>query len=505
MRRATRRFRNDCVGLWEAYRPHCSGWPYLAVISFISLVTVFTRILFLKYPMRYDEAYTVIAFAKRPWLNLVSDYSLPNNHIFHTILVKLSMQIFGGDPWAVRLPAFIHGILCIPAAYLLARQLYGRTAAILSVIMAAAFPMMVTTATNARGYSQYMLYSLILFNLAIFLLKKANFAGWVLFILTAAVGCYTVPFMLFPLGAAYLWMIASIAFGEAKRAYGSNWRFCKYLLMAIVLTGMITILLYLPVILVGSGWHSLIGNPFVTPLSWSKFWPEMSEQFRNVWRTWNEDIPSLIQFLLAGSVVLALVFHNKISDIVFPIQYVAIIWNFALSLLLRRSLDRVWLYLLPFWLIWASGGMIAIIKAARIPKRILSLALAGTILLVTVFLPLLRVHYYFPGWEADPGKVEIAAGYIERNLRPGDAVAVVFPYDAPYWFYLDRFGVPGESVHRINQRIHERVFVVVNRHEVNGPAEVLQAQGLSPEEYQADKSELVFSINDQDIYLCLHT
>jgi len=500
----SRRLRADGAALWEACRPHHRGWPYLLVLSLIVISTVFLRLLFLSYPMRYDEAYTVMAFASRPWLNLISDYSLPNNHIFHTILVKLAMQFFGSDPWAVRLPAFIHGMLCIPAAYLLARQLYGRSAAIFSAGLVAALPMMVTTATNARGYSQYMFYSLILFTLAIFLLKQINLAGWGMFILTAAVGCYTVPFMLFPLGAACLWMAANAAGGETRQAYGSIKRFLKYLSAAVILITLITILFYSPVIFIGTGWHSLTANPFVAPQSWPEFWPAFGEQLRNIWRTWNEDIPLLVQILLTGSVILSLVFHHKVSHVLIPIQCIAIAWNLTVSLALRRSLDRVWLYLLPLWLIWASGGLTAVLKLVRIPKKGMQAGFAAVILMITVFFPLQRVYHYFPGWRADPGKVETAAEFIGRNLQPGDAIAVVFPYDAPYWYYLAQAGVTDESMHRINRETHPRVFVVVNRHEVSGPAEVLLAQGLSPEEYQVDESELVFSINDHDIYLCLH-
>ena len=159
MKELCKRLRADCAALWQACRPHGSGWPYLLVVSLIAISTVFLRMLFLSYPMRYDEAYTVTAFANRPWLNLLSDYSLPNNHIFHSILVKLAMQMFGSDPWVVRLPAFNHGILCIPAVYLLARQLYGRSAAILSAGLVAALPMMTTAATNARLQSIYVFQS----------------------------------------------------------------------------------------------------------------------------------------------------------------------------------------------------------------------------------------------------------------------------------------------------------------------------------------------------------
>ena len=501
----TRRLLRDCVCLWQDFRPHKTGWIYLAAVLLLMSAAILIRILFLNYPMRYDESYTVVVFAMRPWLNLISDYSLPNNHIFHTILVKLAINRFGTAPWAVRIPAFVSGIFCVPAGYLLARQLYGRISALLSAGLIAALPMLVSYSTNARGYSQYTLFSLILFSLAIYLSKHANLAGWGLFVIFAVAGFYTVPFMLFPFGAACFWLLASAVAGETHQAYGNLNRLLKYLFLAGVLTVLFTFILYLPVIVIGTGFNSLVGNPFVKPLSYVDFWLMLGEQLTNTWMNWNYDLPQTIQVLLAVGVILSVGLHHRVSRVKVPIQITASIWILMILVLLHRNpLDRIWLFLMPFWLIWACGGLIAPLNHLGFPWKRLQLGLVIGSLMITVAWSIQRVHTYFPGWQNDPGKVELAAEYLSQNLVYGDAVAVVFPYDAPYWYYLGRFGVDDEFMHQIELEPHERVFAVFTKQFAETPALVLQAHGLSPEEYQADQAKLIYQINDQEIYLCLH-
>lgn len=500
-----RRLPRDGARLWEDYRPHRAGWLYLIAVLLLMGAAILIRILFLNYPMRYDESYTVIVFAMRPWLNLISDYSLPNNHIFHTILVKLAINLFGTAPWAVRFPAFLSGIYCVPAGYLLARQLYGRISALLSAGLIAALPMLISYSTNARGYSQYTLFSLILFSLAIYLSKHANLSGWGLFVIFAVAGFYTVPFMLFPFGAACLWLVVSAVAGETCQGYGSLSRLLKYLFSAGVLTVLFTFILYLPVIVIGTGINSLVGNPFVTTLSWADFWPSLGEQLKNTWMNWNYDLPQAIQVLLAAGVILSLGFHYRVSRVKVPLQITIFIWILGVLVLLRRNpLDRIWLFLMPFWLIWACGGLIAPLNHLRLPWGRLQLGLVVGSMVITAGWSIERIHTYFPGWQADAGKVELAAEYVSQNLISGDAVAVVFPYDAPYWYYLSRFGVTDEFMHQIELEPHKRVFAVVDSQYAETPALVLQTHGLSPEEYQADEAKLVFRINDQEIFLCMH-
>ena len=76
------------------------------------------RIPLLDQPMRCDELYTAWALVARGLPTVLFDYSSPNNHVLHTLLVYISTQAWGSAAQVIRLPAFLAGILCIPAAYL---------------------------------------------------------------------------------------------------------------------------------------------------------------------------------------------------------------------------------------------------------------------------------------------------------------------------------------------------------------------------------------------------
>src|SRR5207253_11250661 len=90
------------------------------------------RVLYLAQPIRYDEAVTYMYFVRLPWAEALSTYTYPNNHLFHTLLAKASVTVFGNSPWALRLPAFFAGVLVVPASYLTIRALYGARAALIA-------------------------------------------------------------------------------------------------------------------------------------------------------------------------------------------------------------------------------------------------------------------------------------------------------------------------------------------------------------------------------------
>src|SRR5215203_4846783 len=112
------------------------------------------RLLYMRQPIRHDEAYTYLYFASQPLGSALSDYTVPNNHLFHTLLVKAVTSVLGGSLPAIRLPAFVAGLLVVPAVYLLTRRSSGdRAAALIAMAAAAVWPELVHYSTNARGYS----------------------------------------------------------------------------------------------------------------------------------------------------------------------------------------------------------------------------------------------------------------------------------------------------------------------------------------------------------------
>ncbi len=124
-----------------------------AVLGVFFAVGLALRIAALDAPMRYDESYTFNYHGLRDVLNIVSDYTTPNNHIFQSVLVHFSYQWFGASPIALRLPALLAGLLLVPASFWLLRRLFDDGIALISAGLVALSAPLISYSANARGYT----------------------------------------------------------------------------------------------------------------------------------------------------------------------------------------------------------------------------------------------------------------------------------------------------------------------------------------------------------------
>src|SRR5262245_15438817 len=125
---AARRAAGELAGELRQAR---QGWRTLRVrpatcAGLLALVAAGVLVLlpFLGQPARYDEAATQLGYASKPLYEIVSRYDTPNNHVLHTLAAAASGRLLGDGLWALRLPAFLAGVLLVPACYLAARALY---------------------------------------------------------------------------------------------------------------------------------------------------------------------------------------------------------------------------------------------------------------------------------------------------------------------------------------------------------------------------------------------
>ncbi len=100
-----------------------------------------------------DEAFTALDFAGKPWLDMLAYYDA-NNHVLHTILVKLSLDAFGWNLAALRLPALAAGLLYSAMIWRLGRRWFGDTLSFFALCAFAAWaPPVAEYFSLARGYS----------------------------------------------------------------------------------------------------------------------------------------------------------------------------------------------------------------------------------------------------------------------------------------------------------------------------------------------------------------
>lgn len=396
------------------------------------------RAIYLTQPMRYDEAVTYMYFVRLPWTEALSTYTYPNNHLFHTLLAKISVSAFGNFPWALRIPALLAGILVVPASYVVVRALYGARAALIATGLVATSGVLVMYSTNARGYTMTVLAFLLLVLLALRLRSATGRNEWIVFAVVAALGLWTIPIMLYPLGCVAGWY-ALTALVEGRREDH------KRLAIALGVAGVLTILLYWPVFS-RSGVAAVTRNRFVAPSPWFEFFEELPRTLNEAVQSWGLGLPPLLSLVLLGAAVYAVVRHRAVSTLRIGLPLAAFVWSAWLLVVNHKApFPRTWLWFLPVASGLAGAGLIAIVgklgeRGRRIasdgaPLLAVAIAVACGFSVVTSFAVLLT---------RDTGtyrEAEEATAIIRGFIQPRDRVIAAIPTNGPLEYYFDRAGI----------------------------------------------------------------
>ena len=283
--------RNDLKHIFQSTYTLDDKWTILALIG-VTVIGIFIRLIQINNAVGYDEAYTFIHFASRSLQVILTDYSAPNNHIFHSLMVYIGYHIFGNHVWALRLPAFLAGVLTIPAIYMAGKVIYGKNAALIAAALVACTPILVDFSVNARGYTLMCLFSCLILWIAGILRKQSSFTGWLLLSLFSILGFYTLPVMVYPVSAVFLWLLVSWVVKDINS--NSRGKFIFGLIVTSISTILITFLLYSPILIFGSGFSSITSNEFVKSQSWLDFLQSVQSRIPRVWGDWNYLVPSWV-------------------------------------------------------------------------------------------------------------------------------------------------------------------------------------------------------------------
>lgn len=475
-----RRTRHRLRALWPVLR---RDWRELRVRALVSLrrvtvgewiaISALTALAIairwgpLFQPMRYDEAATWIDYASQPLAKSLSDYRFPNNHLFHTLLVHVAAAVFGSEPWALRLPAFIAGVLVVPLTWAAGRAVYSPSSGLISAALAATSASLTLYSTSARGYTILCCLTLLTVLVAARLPRRENTAAWAEIALLGALGMWTIPIMLYPLTGIALWLWAEARAGDT--VIGPRVMATRLQWTTAAIAGGVA-LLYLPVI-ARSGIGLVVGNRFVRPQSRASFFAGLPEFYRDVWSDWTRGWPWWLGVLVAIGVVAATVLRGSRARRSVSLAGAAIV---AATLLLlvngRIPYVRVWLYLLPLVLIAAGGGLTHLWR--RLARALPALQRPGVAMSVLVAALLLVCIGGASGttrsrivWSADDTGVFPAAEATARALlaraRHGDRVIATAPVDLPLAYYLEP-SAKGRALLHASPDSAQRIWVVVD-------------------------------------------
>jgi 4-amino-4-deoxy-L-arabinose transferase-like glycosyltransferase len=201
------------------------------------------RIVGLNQQLWYDEIVTVLNTIRIPPGQLFTHYVWDNQHTLYSQLAQLSVGAFGEHPWTVRLPAMIAGTLSIPALYILGRSVFSHRESICAAALLAVSYHHIWFSQNARGYTLLMLATVIATWCFLEGQRRSSTWHWMLYAVTVALGAYTHLTMVFVavshmLIAIWQWLSASYRGDSRAKLLAPA--------LAIVASGVLTILLYAP-------------------------------------------------------------------------------------------------------------------------------------------------------------------------------------------------------------------------------------------------------------------
>jgi len=428
------------------------------------------------WPIRYDEAFTFLNYARDPLILGLTRYDMPNNHLFHTFLVHVAYRLFGDAPWALRVPTFVAGVLVMPATYLAARVLYGRDPALLASALVATSMAAIETSTYARGYSTVTLLFLTLLCLGHYLRRTDRAAGWALFAGLGAVMLYTVPTGLYALAAVAAWLLLEAWAGDVTAAPR---RFVRRLLAAVAATAALTATLYAPILVRTDLVTLLATNPIVRvkvrPVPFPAFLAGNADKAVDAWGRWASDRDAWLQVLWLAGLAAAVVFHRRVGRHRVPFG-AGVLLGCGSILLVQRVVppSRVWVFLLPVVAGMGAAGGLHVLRGALSrrgrPEWIPGLAVGLALLLAAgavLTLPARNRAYAYNRPEFPGAEQAVAA--IAPRLVPGDTIVVLGMSLTPFLYYAHRQGLP--HLRYVYDYVLEgweplgrakRVFVVVN-------------------------------------------
>lgn len=140
----------------------------------------------------HDEALTIL-LARQPLPNLIAITAADVHPPLYFLLVKLFLT-WGQSEFVVRLPSALCSAGAVIVLYLIGRDLFDARVGLVSAFIMAISPLQLFYAQEARMYAQLLLLTGWTVWAFIHALRENHRRWWVLFIVSAALACYTAYF-----------------------------------------------------------------------------------------------------------------------------------------------------------------------------------------------------------------------------------------------------------------------------------------------------------------------
>jgi len=435
---------------------------------------VILRLYVINDPIGYDEAYTFINFSSRPFKFILADYHAPNNHILNSLLIGIVYRILGNHLWIVRAPAFVAGVLGVPASFIAARRFFTTQQALAASVVLAVMPNIIAASANGRGYTLIILFSLLLMNFAGTLIKEQSLPALAAYAITGALGFYSIPIFLYPMAGISLWV--AVTYLATTTSWKHQWGNLRNFLLTCAISGVLTLILYSPVIIFGTGFDSIIANNIVKSQTWHDFGDNLLIRSSLTWQSWMTPHTPIIRYLFGMGFLLSIALYRNISNQKLPLQ-VFIVIGAGIMLVLQRvmPLPRIWGYLEMFYFIFSAVGLTGLghLILKTLAKEQSGQKVLSGIILFAAMVVFANITFKTQNRQARLDRTIapefFAAEYLAEHLTDEDTIVAVAPADIQTAYYLKINGVPYDFFYQRDHpvKIQNAMVLVRTRGEYN--------------------------------------
>jgi len=433
--------------------------PEFLLISILFISGSALRILQVGMPLFHDEAYSMAIWGRSDLLFAVSDYHLPNNHVFHSVLVNLIYHHLGKSPELLRLPVLVSGCLLIPAVWLLGKLFYGSAAGLTAAGFCAFAPFLVSYSVNARGYELQAFLSVLTAGLAVYGKRRRNVFAWFLLILLSGLNFFTLPIALYPFGGICIWLFLNVVFYREERcAFRGRAQLFKYLIFMGLSVSLLSMLLYLP-LLRYSGWNSFFGNIYIGGVDKGAFGQTMLSRLIDNAVAFTDPLPVPVICLIVSGLILSPFLFRSMSKEHISFGASLLLW---MALVIPFQKPNLWprtlLFLHPFLLLFCASGLCGALRILPGGRKT-----AGAVCALAIAAAAVSQFYQARDIPGTVGPDERAVQLIlerEGKNAPNVHFVTAAQDNAPVWIYADAYGLPRGIFDK--NRSFNTVYALVN-------------------------------------------
>lgn len=406
--------------------------------------------------LSFDEIDTLVHYARKELREIVSTFDSQNQHLLYSVLARGSFELFGESAWAVRLPAVLLGAGGVVALYVLARLVTDAREAIFAAALLAVSYHHVWFSQDARGYTGLLLFTLL--GTAEFLrmcarARASGIAAPLRYGLWMALATWIHATAVFAVAAHVLVWAGCAWQARARRVAGAH----HQVLSGFVLATMLSLVLHALVL------PQYIATLLAPTMPGAKVeWKDPTWLVAETLRGLSQGVPGGGFTLAGGLAVLALGVRSywRQSRALTGTFFLGVLVTAAVLLATRHNLwPRMFFFAAGFAVLVAVRGVVEWVRVFSFGQ--LSGLLAKLTTAALVLACLMSAATVPVAW-LPKQDYEGARAHVDRERRPGDAVATVDMTVMPYRDYYDCAWTAVDTVESLEtlERSHPRTWIV---------------------------------------------